>query len=38
LFLFLMMTGFSEIVFSCVFFGTCLDKFTGAHEIKNINI
>ena len=31
-------TIFSEAVFSWVFFGTCLDKFTGVHEIININI
>ena len=33
-----MVVVFSEIVFSCVFFGTCLDKFIGAHDIININI
>ena len=38
LFVLLIITGFSEIVFSWVFFGTCFDKFTGVQDIININI
>ena len=31
-------TTFEEILFFSVSFGTCLDKFTGVHEIINVNI
>jgi len=32
------LTDFTEGVISCVFFVSCEDKFTGVHDIKNINI
>ena len=37
-FLLLVSIDFSELVVSSVFFVSCLDKFTGVHEIININI